>query len=417
MNRYKIEGGYELFGKIRVHGSKNAALPILAATIVNGGKSIIHNCPDLSDVSSSLEILKFLGCKVQRDGSDIFVDSSCLYERDIPPSAMCQTRGSTIFAGALLARCKRAFIAGSGGCCIGLRPIDLHLKAFREMGIDVSCTEMGVLCRGAQSADAEIVLSFPSVGATENIMLAASSYSGLTVIHGAAKEPEIQNLADYLRCIGVSIIGDGTEKIEITGTSHPCDAEIDIIPDRIVAATYACAVACSGGRVEVCRIAPSLLSPYLDALSSMGMSVDVAKDSFVVCKNHRCRSLPLVSTAPYPGFPTDCQPLIAAPLTTASGVSLVEERVFENRFGHCHRLAAMGADIDISGSTAVIKGVERLCGATVDACDLRCGAALTAAALGAEGFTYLAGACYIERGYENLFSDFTHLGAKIERIE
>lgn len=417
MNCYKIEGGQKLCGKVTVHGSKNAALPILAASIINGGINLIHNCPFLSDVDSIIEILEFLGCRVCRNARDVTVDSSSFKLRDIPSGAMCCTRASTLFAGALLARCGRAFIAGSGGCSIGKRPIDMHLKAFKTMGYSIFFADGGVLCTGKQKNDAKVILDFPSVGATENIMLAASSYKGTTHICNAAREPEIQNLADFLRSIGCMISGDGTGEIYITGTESPTDSHIDIIPDRIVAATYASAVACAGGKIEICGIKPSLVYPFCDILGDIGISVCQRPDGFTVEKIRRCKCIGKLSTAPYPGFPTDCQPLIVASLATADGVSVVEETVFENRFGHCNRLVLMGADIRISGSEATIRGVKRLHGAHTDACDLRCGAALAVAALGADGYTYLGKTEYIERGYENLLADLKTLGAAIERID
>lgn len=417
MSRYKIEGGAALQGSVNVHGAKNAALPILAATILNSGKSIIHNCPDLSDVNSILTILKYLGCRVQRCGTLVTVDSSEFTSADIPVAAMKETRSSTIFAGALLARAKRAFIAGSGGCCIGKRPIDIHLKGFKALGADISFRPDGILCRAKHIHPSKIVLDFPSVGATENLMLASALTPGLTVISNAAMEPEIQNLADYLRSIGVSVSGDGTGDIYIKGTCHPTDGEVTVISDRIVAATYAAAVACAGGKVEINGISPGLLSPVLAILRRMGMTVICRRDGFYVEKPSRCINLPYLCTGPYPCLPTDCQPLVVAAMATAYGFGAVREKIFENRFGHCERLAAMGADISVNGRTAIVRGVPALHAASVDACDLRCGAALAAAALGAEGTTHISHIHYIDRGYENLCTALGRLGANIERIE
>lgn len=417
MNRYKIEGGNALGGRINVHGAKNAALPILAATILNGGKSTIHNCPDLSDVNSILEILKLLGCRVHRSGTDVTVDSSTFSARDIPLSVMRQTRSSTIFAGALIARTRRAFIAGSGGCCIGSRPIDLHLKGFKALGLDIIFRPDGILCHGAHIRPAKIRLDFPSVGATENIMIASALSPGLTVISNAAREPEIKNLADYLRSIGVSIKGDGTSDIYIKGTCHPTAGEVTVIADRIVAATYAAAVACAGGKLEISGISPSLLSPVIAILRRMGMAISCGKDGFTAEKTSRLINLPCLCTGPYPELPTDCQPLIVATMSTAYGFGAVREKIFENRFGHCKRLGDMGADISLCGRTAIVRGVERLTGTLVDACDLRCGAALTIAALGAQGTTHISQTQYIDRGYENLCAALSGIGANIERIE
>ena len=417
MSFYKIEGGAALQGSIDVHGAKNAALPILAATILNNGISVIHNCPDLSDIESIITILRSLGCRVTRDGGLVTVDSSGFTSADIPLEFMKQTRSSTIFAGALLARTKRAFIAGSGGCCIGKRPIDLHLMGFKALGADVSFRPDGILCRAPHICPCKIHLDFPSVGATENLMLASSLTPGLTVISNAAKEPEISNLADYLRSIGVGIKGDGTSEIYIKGTCSPSDGEVTVIADRIVAATYAACVACAGGRVDVRGASPSLLSPVVATLRRMGMTIECRNDGFVAHKSSRCINLPYLCTGPYPALPTDCQPLIVAAMTTSYGFGALSEKIFENRMAHCKRLCDMGADISVSGRTAMVRGAERLHGAAVDASDLRCGAALVAAALGAEGTSFVSGVHYIDRGYENLCTALKSVGANIERIE
>ncbi len=417
MSLYKIEGGTALSGKIKVHGAKNAALPILAATIINGRKSIIHNCPDLSDIRSIITILEMLGCKVLRDKDKLTVDSSQFCDTNIPDSIMRQTRSSSLFAGALLARTKRAFITGSGGCCIGKRPIDIHLKGFKELGIDVSFTPDGILCRAHHIKPGKITLDFPSVGATENLILVASLTPSLTVISNAAKEPEIKNLADYLRSTGVEIYGETTGEIYVKGTLSPKDGEVTIIPDRIVASTYLGAIACAGGSVTVDGISPSLLSPVLAAFRNMGMKINFAENSFSIEKPNRLINLPYVATGPYPEFPTDSQPSLISAMATSVGFGAVREKIFENRFGHCKRLSDMGADIRVNGRIAMIHGVDILKGTMVDACDLRSGAALTSAALGAEGTTYISNIHYIDRGYQDLCSDLKKLGAKIERID
>ena len=417
MKCYKIYGGKPLCGEISVHGSKNAALPILAATVINGGKSTIHNCPRLSDVSSALEILSLLGCKVKRDKNDIYVDSSGFVPREIPLEIMKQTRSSSLFAGALLARGKSAFIAGSGGCCIGKRPINLHLDAFSEMGAEISFFPNGILCKARNLRGAKIVLDFPSVGATENSMIAASLTPDLTIIQNAAREPEIVNLADYLRSVGVSIKGDGTQEIHIRGTCTPKDGEVCVIPDRIVATTYATAVACAGGKVKISSVIPGHLSNVISAYRRMGLSIDCQSDCLDVQKSGRLINLPHIFASPYPGFPTDCQPLVMAAMATAYGIGIVSEGIFENRFGHCSRLGKMGADIETRGKNAVVRGVLSLHGADVDACDLRCGAALVCASLGAEGESMVSKVRYIDRGYENLCDSLKILGAEIERID
>ncbi len=417
MKCYRIEGGSKLSGTVRVHGAKNAALPILAATIINRGKNVIHNCPDLTDISSIISILQMLGCKTEHNGNTLTVDSSGFNSCDIPLEAMKETRSSTLFAGALIARCHRAFISGSGGCCIGKRPIDIHLAGFREMGIDVSCCNDGVLCEGKPEGFSSIHLPFPSVGATENLMLAASVNTSPTVIMNAAKEPEIENLAYFLRSLGVSVSGVGTDRIIIKGTNEFKDGEVTIFPDRIVAATYIASVACAGGSIRIENVIPKHLSTVIALYRRMGLSINCENNYLNVQKSERCRNQAYVSTEVFPGIPTDCQPLLIASMATASGVGVIREKIFENRFSHCGILNTMGADICIKGLTATVTGVECLSGADVCASDLRCGAAICAAALGAEGVTHIRRIEYIERGYENLCADLSRIGASIERIE
>lgn len=417
MNRYKIEGGHKLHGSIDVHGAKNAALPILAATIINSGKSVIHNCPDLSDIQSTIEILELLGCSVSRENDDVFVDSSGLCPCDIPRCVMSKTRSSTVFAGALAARCKKAYIAGSGGCRIGRRPIDIHLESFKTMGMEISETDDAVICQAHNMKPCTVYLKFPSVGATENVMLASSLTPGCTTLINAAMEPEISNLASYLRSVGVKIEGDGTDTIKIYGTLSPTDGEVTVIPDRIVAATYIAAVLASGGKAVIKKVIPAHISPFIARTRQMGAHIQCTNDAVTVNSPGILTNIPYISTAPYPGFPTDAQPLLVSLMALAKGQGIVRERIFENRFGHCLRLNDMGADIDIQNSFACIKGVESLRGTAVDACDLRCGAALCVAALAAEGESYISNIHYIDRGYENLCESLRILGAVAERTE
>lgn len=417
MEIYKVEGGNPLHGTIDIHGSKNAALPVLVATVINGGKSIIHNCPLLSDVDSITEILKILGCTVERQGNDVCIDSSEFCYCEIPSDEMMRTRGATLFAGALLARFKRASIAGCGGCSIGKRPIDIHIKAFRNLGVEVSYSSCTTDFDARHAHSGKITLDFPSVGATENVMLLASSLCGTTVIRNAAREPEIENLASYLRSTGVKISGDGSDCIKVTGTPFPTDGEVSIISDRIVAATYMGAVACTGGNVIMRGIYPGHISPVIALFRKMGMKIEFDKNSVNIRKDERCKNISYVSTETYPGFPTDCQPLLISAMAVAKGAGSVREKIFENRISHCSQLCAMGADISVNGRNIFVRGVERLRGANVMASDLRCGAALVVSALGASGITHISQTHYIDRGYENLCRDFSLLGAKIERIE
>ena len=416
MSRYKIEGGHRLNGSIHIHGAKNAALPILAATVINAGKSVIHNCPILSDVKNTIEILEYLGCKAEIFGNDVYIDSSDAEYVRIPLEIMNKTRISTLFAGALSARFKTSFIAGSGGCHIGSRPIDIHLDAFRKMGMNVRCGDDGVYFGSNVLHSCRINLPFPSVGATENIMLAASRFTGTVLITNAAREPEIVNLAEYLSSIGVSITGAGSDTVLIRGTGRPKDGSVRIIADRIVAATYACCTAACGGEVYT-DCPPNMLSPVISVLRRMGASVLCRSDGFYIKSDCRCKNIPYICTGPYPNFPTDCQPLIIALMSVSDGKGAVREKIFENRFGLCERLSAMGADIAVNGRTAVIRGVKKLKASEIDACDLRCGAALTVAALAADGTSIIGNAQLIERGYEDICADLKCLGAKTERID
>ena len=417
MNRYKIEGGNKLSGSINVHGAKNAALPILAACVINNGKSVIHNCPDLSDIQNTIEILNLLGCTTKWCGTTLVIDSSNLCHCNIPRDVMIKTRSSTMFAGALAARCKKTFIAGHGGCQIGSRPIDIHLDSFRKLGMEISEGADGVTCVADKIKPCTVNLRFPSVGATENIMLAVSLTPGKTTIINAAKEPEIQNLADYLRSMGVKITGDGTEIISIRGTDSPGNAEVTVIPDRIVASSYLSAALVTKSSLTINNINPHHRSSFIACARKMGASLLIGEKSVVVSGIEQLENIPYVSTSPYPGFPTDSQALLASVMSTSKGLGIIRESIFENRFGHCRELVKMGADIEIEKGFACIKGVKKLKAAELSACDLRCGAALCVAALGAEGTSYVSNVHYIDRGYENLCQCLKKLGAKIERIE
>lgn len=417
MSRYKIEGGHKLHGNISVHGAKNAALPILAATVINNGKSVIHNCPDLSDIKSTIEILEILGCRVSVENNDVVVDSSTLSLCDIPSCVMSKTRSSTVFAGALAARCKKAYIAGSGGCQIGSRPIDIHLEAFKAMGMEISQTGDAVVCKANKVKPCIVCLKFPSVGATENVMLASSLTPGKTTIINAAMEPEIINLAQYLKSVGVKVYGEGTDKITITGTKNPIDGEVTIIPDRIVASTYMIASLITKGNVAIENVCASHFSPVIAVLRKMGACIQTLQNRVCVQYGDELKNIPYLATAPYPGFPTDAQPLLVSLMCQSRGLGIVKESIFENRLGHCLSLNSMGANIEIKGRYALVNGVESLNAASVFGSDLRCGAALCLAALSAEGVSYVSGIEYIDRGYENLCRDLKSLGARIERIE
>ncbi len=415
---YKIEitGGVPLVGSTRVQGAKNSVLPILAATVLGEGVSIIRGCPNLNDVDCSLEILKSVGCKCKREGDAVLVDATGLSSSKIPDTLMHKMRSSITFLGAMTARCGQAEMSFPGGCELGPRPIDLHIKALRKIGIAI--TEKGGHVRAKTEAfsGARVHLEFPSVGATENLMMAAALAHGETILTNAAKEPEICDLQNFLNKMGAKISGAGTDVIVIRGVERLRGAEHTVIPDRIVAATYLCAGAMTGGRMELSGAEPSHIGAVLDVLRDAGARVEVKGDRIFLAAPARLSPIKFLRTMPYPGFPTDAQALITAMLTIADGTSMVEETIFENRFKHCTALSLMGADITTRGSIAVIRGVPYLTGAKVEAMELRGGAALVLAGLAARGVTEVSGTAHIDRGYDTFIEDMQALGAQIKRI-
>ena len=415
MSRYIIKGNIPLEGKIRIHGAKNAVLPILAASVLSGKESIITDCPDLTDVSESLEILRFLGCKAEFDKGTVTVNSENLITDEVPEHLMLKMRSSVIFLGALIARCKSGKVTLPGGCEIGPRPIDLHLKAFREMGIEISEDGGIITCDAGNMKSAKIHLDFPSVGATENIMLAATGARGVTVISNAAKEPEIVDLQDYLNKAGFNVKGAGTDRIYIEGVANRKASEHKIIPDRIEAATYACAVLMTRGRAELENVKAEHMESFLALLKESGADVTIKNGSLLLERGRRLRAVKRVRTHPYPGFPTDMQSVFMSLMTVSEGTGIITENIFHDRFKHVDGLRKMGADIVTDGNVAIINGVEKLKGARVTASDLRGGAALTLAALSAHGESIVEKLCYIDRGYESFEENLRMLGADIQR--
>ncbi|MBQ2841763.1 MAG: UDP-N-acetylglucosamine 1-carboxyvinyltransferase [Clostridia bacterium] len=419
MEKLIINGGRVLDGNIVLQGSKNSALPILAATVAVGGTSVIHNCPKLTDISAALKILEHTGCKIKREGHTVVVDASSVCRYDIPEKMMREMRSSIIFLGALLARFGFASVTPPGGCEIGLRPIDLHLSSLRRMGVEIT-ENGGVLeCRVQERfRGCHISLAFPSVGATENIMLASLSAKGETVITNAAREPEIKDLADFLIKCGAKISGAGQSVIRINGGEKLNAAEHRIIPDRIVASTYMACAACTGGRVAVSGVEKEHLLPVISAFEASGCKIAVKNEELLIKAPERLSRIKTLRTMPYPGFPTDSQALVMAMLVTADGTSIITEKIFENRFRHVPELIKMGADIRVEdGCVAVIEGVERLRGARVSACDLRGGCALAVAALGAEGESVIESIYHIDRGCESIEESLSLLGADIKRTK
>lgn len=417
MAEYVINGGRKLNGCINIQGAKNSALPILAATILCRGEVVLYNCPKLTDVDTSVKILRYLGCTVYIDGQTITVDSSGIYKYDIPTELMREMRSSIVFLGAILGRMKQAQMSLPGGCELGPRPIDLHLSSLSQMGVVIE-EKHGLLdCnvgRGLQSSD--ITLSFPSVGATENIMLAAVCSKGITTITNAAREPEICDLADFLNSCGARITGAGESIMYIEGVKTLGCTQHVIIPDRIVTSTYMACVAVCGGKLFLKGALQSHSSSVNAVFEQSGCLVDYAPEGIYISSNRKLKKVRLVRTMPYPGFPTDAQAPIMAMCCFAEGTSVFVENMFESRYKHVGELCRMGAGIYVHDKVAVVEGTEKLFGAAVNAQDLRGGAALVVAGLGAEGITNIKGINHIERGYEDLEVCLSNVGANIKRV-
>lgn len=420
MSNFVITGGSRLCGIVEVPGAKNSVLPVLAATLLNKGTSVLENCPELDDVTTMLDILKALGCNIRRKGSRIEVDASQLTACSIPEELAKKMRSSIIILGALLARCGEALLYYPGGCEIGLRPIDLHLNALRQMGAQIDGISDGMLCCKAKKlTGCEILLDYPSVGATENIMLAASMAEGETIIQNAAKEPEIDDLQAFLRKMGVNVTGAGTGVIRIQGAREIKSEPVHrIIPDRIVAGTYLAAAAATGGSLVVTDVIYEHIGSILYCLKRCGCRIKSYSGNVIALESTgSLNALDLVRTSPYPGFPTDMQPQLVALLSKCKGTSVVVETVFENRFRYTEQLKKLGADISVQGRTAIIRGTDRLKGAQLEARDLRGGAALVIGALSAEGTSTVSGVSHIDRGYERMEKVLASIGADIKRVE
>lgn len=417
MSSFVIRGGNRLEGEIDIQGAKNAVLPILAATVINGGKNVIYNCPRLRDVTNTIEVLEKLGCGVRRHKNTLIVDSSTLNSNVIDEELMRQMRSSIIFLGAIIARCKKAVVSMPGGCEIGNRPIDLHLKALKSLGVEITEAHGYINCEAPKLTGANIHLDFPSVGATENVMLAACVAEGRTVISNAAREPEIVDLERFLNRMGAKISGAGGDVIEIEGTDKLYGIEHTIIPDRIVAGTYLCAAAITGGTVILKNAEPQHLHSPINALKDMGCKIYTERKRIILTPAKRLKPLLKIRTMPYPGFPTDIQSPFMALSTVAEGTSMFIENIFENRFQHVEELVRMGADIKVDGRVAVVRGVKDLSGAKVVAKELRGGAALILAGLRASGVTEVEGSVYIDRGYEDIEKYLSLCGADIKRKE
>ncbi len=421
MERITVRGGQVLSGEVVIHGAKNSALPLLAATLLAEDTSEIHNCPHLSDVDASMAILRHLGCRVERQGDTVTVDARASVGGDIPDALMREMRSSIVFLGAMIARRGEATMSYPGGCELGPRPIDLHLAALRRLGVTVEERHGHICCRAAHGLHgADITLAFPSVGATENALIAACLADGTTVLRNAAREPEIDDLCAYLNACGAHIrrCADGVLLINGVARLHGCRHAV--MPDRIEAATYLAAAAVTGGELTLRRCCGAHLAPVLPVLEESGCVLTV-RDEEDGCQAvrlrapQRLRPLGCVRTMPYPGFPTDAAAPLLAAACVADGTSVFVESIFENRYKYVDELARMGAHIRVDGRVAVVEGVPSLQGAAVACTDLRGGAALVVAALAATGETKITELRHLDRGYERLTEGLAAVGAAIDR--
>ena len=412
---FVVEGGRRLEGSIRTDGAKNAALPILAACVLTEEKVCLHGMPDITDVHRMLDILEMLGCSVHRDGEDVTVSGADMRGHEMPDQLSKQIRSSIFMLGPILSRFRQATVTYPGGCEIGLRPIDLHLSGLRALGVAVR-EEGGVIrCDGRHMHAGEVHFDYPSVGATENVMMAAACLAGTTTIHNAAREPEIVDLQRFINCMGGRVRGAGCATIVVEGVEKLHSAQYTPMPDRIVAGTLLAAAAITGGSVEVTYAPVQEMHAICAKLREMGCRLREERDMIRLEAPQRLTAFPLLQTQPHPGFPTDMQVQMLALLSVSEGTGVIVENVFENRFTHAGDLNRMGARILCSGRTAVVRGVETLSGADVTARDLRGGAALVLAGLRAQGVTRVDNAALIDRGYAHFERQLASLGARISR--
>lgn len=417
MEQYVIKGGNPLYGEVEIGGAKNAALAILAAAIMTDETVTIDNLPNVRDINVLLQAIEEIGAHVERvDIHKVKINGSFIRGVNVDNEFIRRIRASYYLIGALLGKYKHAEVALPGGCDIGSRPIDLHMKGFRSMGADIDIAHGLVIARAKELKGTHIYMDKVSVGATINIMMAAAMADGKTVIENAAKEPHVVDVANFLNSMGANIRGAGTDVIRIVGVEKLHATEYSVIPDQIEAGTFMSAVAATGGNVLVKDVIPKHLEATTAKLLEVGCQVEEFDDSVRVISDGHLKHTQ-VTTLPYPGFPTDMQPQMAVLLGIAEGTSTVTESIFENRFKYVDELTRMGADIKVESNIAIISGVKRYTGARVNAPDLRAGAALVIAGLAADGITVVDDIYYIQRGYEALEEKLTKIGAKIARVE
>ncbi len=415
--KFIISGGKKLKGSVEIAGAKNSALSIMAASLLTKELCILRNVPRLTDVDIMAEVIRRLGVKVEWRGEDtLHIDSNSFNNYEAPYDLVKKMRASFLVMGPLLARLKRAKISLPGGCSIGARPVDFHIKGFEVLGAKVEMEKGYIEAEVNELKGDDIYLDFPSLGATENIMMASSLAEGVTKIENAAKDPEVVELGNFLIKMGAKIEGLGTDLITIKGVKKLKGIDYNIISDRIEAGTYMIAAAITGGDILIEKIDPLLLKPVIVKLEEAGVKVKLNKNSIRVIGPNRVNAVD-IKTLPFPGFPTDMQPQFTALACVAKGTSVITETVFENRFTHTGDMIRMGADIKIEGHSAIVKGVEKLSAAPVMASDLRGGAALVLAGLVAEGTTELSRIYHLDRGYVKLEEKLTSLGADIYRVK
>lgn len=412
MKAVEVIGGYPLNGEIKIQGSKNGILPVMAATILQKGICVLHNCPDIQDVKETLAILRELGAKCEMSRHTITIDTTNVQVMPVTREKTDKMRSSLLFLGALLGRFGEAFLGKAGGCNIGERPIDIHIDAFRNMGVLLEEEEASIVAKGKPKG-ADITLRMPSVGATENILLAACMAEGSTIIYNAAKEPEIIELANFLKKMGAEILGEGSSTIIISGVKELHGIEYDIMSDRIVAGTYLLGAVATRGKIRLHQVNHEHLTSVKVVLKQMGALLQETSEGIYVDGEKADNALDWIKTEPYPGFPTDLQSALLSALTIAKGESYLYENIFENRYWTVNELKKMGADISIQDNRLKICGVDTLYGCTVQGQELRGFASLVIAGLAAEGRTRIENKAYVERGYENIVRDLLGLGAKI----
>ena len=416
MSKYLITGGNKIQGTLSIKGAKNSILPLMAASLLNGNINIIHNVPLIADVNTMIDILESIGCKIDFNDHVLVIDSSNLTSNEIDDKYVKKMRSSIIVLGAMISRLEHVKIYEPGGCAIGKRPIDLHLKSLRKLGIEID--EGSIIdCKREEIIGTDIILESPSVGATENIILASVKAKGTTRIYNAAREPEIEDLQEFVNKMGAKVSGAGSNYIEIQGVDKLDKVEHTVIPDRIAIGTYMVASAITGGYLEVDKIVRSHMEPINNTLIKAGCEIEYTKEGLILSSPKKIKAINFLKTDIHPNYPTDMQSQMMSLMSLSEGSNIFYETIFENRFMHCSELNKMGAKIEVlSNHLCRVNGVNKLYGAKIKSPDLRGGAALILAALAADGESEISNIYHVERGYENIEGILNNLGANIKKI-